>query len=860
MVILFASYYPHYAYMPLLSFTAREERLCRLVLDNALDAFIAIDEHGKIIDWSRQAERVFGWSAGEVLDQPLDSTLIPQRFQEKYMAGIQRFLTAAEQQASEQPLEITACRRDGNEIPIELSITPLRHAGQPILSCALRDISYRKKLEQEIQHQARFTQTILDDLPDAVAVADLSGRLILINPAAQRLLHLRPLDECPEQTYRTYELLKPDGMTPYPEEQRPMALALRGEHTTGAIARLRHESPDADVWVSINARPLDDENGAIAGGILVFHDITQQVNTERALRETRENYRLLVETTTDFAIIMTDPDGLITHWNPGAQKILGMSAEEAIGNPLSVLSTPEDHDTGQAIRELDIARESGRAEDVRWHRRKDGSRLWANGMVMPLKNDDGSLRGFVKILRDETKARVEEEQTQFLAMHDMLTGLPNRVHFSNELHHAIAQSDRTRIPLAVLMLDLDRFKYVNDTFGHHIGDLLLKEVGARIAASVRETDVVARLGGDEFIVIQTNAAQPAAAITLAKKLIHALGLPYQLEGNEIISGTSIGISTYPTDAANPVDLVKHADLALYQAKNAGRGNYQRYTVALSEKKDWKKNREQAMRDALENHKFSLYYQPQIDLSNWKIINVEALLRWQPDEMELVLPDDFLDLAEETGFIVKIGEWAMRQACMQVKKWQSVGMENLRIALNCSARQFSDPEFVGSIRPILEETGLKPSYLELEVSESLFSSYPKIKEQLSALRNEGVHITIDNYGTGTVALIDLKEFEVDGLKIDKAFVQHLPHRRKDAAIASAIISLAHELGIHVGAGGVETAEQLAYLKARNCTSAQGFLFSPPMPAEKFEQLMLSGHWSEVNRMAPPNDSMRPRDLH
>jgi EAL domain-containing protein (putative c-di-GMP-specific phosphodiesterase class I) len=240
--------------------------------------------------------------------------------------------------------------------------------------------------------------------------------------------------------------------------------------------------------------------------------------------------------------------------------------------------------------------------------------------------------------------------------------------------------------------------------------------------------------------------------------------------------------------------------------------------------------------------------------------VEALLRWQPDEMEVLLPDDFLDLAEETGLIVKIGEWALRQACTQVKKWQGEGMGSFRISLNCSARQFSDPEFVGSIRPILDETGLAPSCLELEVSESLFAGHPQIKDQVATLRREGVHVTIDNYGTGTVALIDLKDFEVDGLKIDKAFVQHLPHRRKDSAIASAIISLAHELGIHVSAGGVETAEQLAYLKARDCTSAQGFLFSPPVPAEKFEQLMLSGQWSHINRLPQLNDSTPFKDLH
>ncbi|TCS36606.1 PAS domain S-box-containing protein/diguanylate cyclase (GGDEF)-like protein [Paucimonas lemoignei] len=973
--------------MHLLPEVSQDSQLYRLILDNALDAFVAIDEHSLILEWSQQAEHLFGWKRHEVLGRPLTDTIIPKRYRDAHLKGMQRYLHTGEQKMSGRRVEVPACRKDGSEFPAELAITPIRQDGHILFSASLRDLSRSKALEQRFNQHAGLTRAILDCMPDAVAVADMSGKLILVNPAAQRLLNLPPTDAKPDQTYHQYSLLHPDTHVPFTDSQRPMVRALHGEHVQGIHALVRHENLSEDGWVSINARPLTDDDGNPIGGIVVLHDIselrrrenelrqqahvlhkrvsllelshdaiitsdmddiitfwnhraenlygisreealgcnynellqtsypiplaeikaivheqrrwqgevrqrarddreiivlsqwalelkegipwrylqthtdiTQTVRTERALRESQENYRLLVETTIDFAIVVMDRDGAITSWNPGAEQILGMPAQEAIGRSMEDFFTPEDRDTGRIRQEMHSAEKAGRAEDVRWHMRKDGTRFWANGVMMPLRNEDGSLRGFVKVMRDQTAARLAEEQTQFLANHDMLTGLANRVHFSNQLHHAIAHSERTHIPLAVLMMDLDRFKYVNDTFGHHVGDLLLKEVSTRILSTVRETDTVARLGGDEFIVIQTNATQPAAAMTLAKKLVHELSRPYQLEGNEIIIGTSIGISSFPTDAKNAVDLVKHADLALYQAKSAGRGTFKCYTVALSEEKDWKKNREQALREALERKKFSLYYQPQIDLTSWKITTVEALLRWQPDEMEMVLPGEFLDLAEESGLIVKIGEWALRQACRQAKQWLDKGMSPMRISLNCSARQFSDPEFVGSILPVLSETGLDPSCLELEVTASLFATHPQIKEQLVRLRNEGVHIIIDNYGTGTVALIDLKEFEVDGLKIDKAFVQHLPHRRQDSAIATAIISLAHELGIHVSAGGVETAEQLAYLKARDCTSVQGFLFSPPVPAEKFEQLMLSGHWSRINRMPQMNDSSTFKDLH
>jgi diguanylate cyclase (GGDEF)-like protein/PAS domain S-box-containing protein len=584
------------------------------------------------------------------------------------------------------------------------------------------------------------------------------------------------------------------------------------------------------------------------------------VKTERALKQSQENYQLLVEASTDYAMMMMDPAGTILSWSAGAEKILGLSQQEAIGRPVASLFTAEDRSMGEPLRELAEARAKGRSEDNRWHIKRDGSRFWATGVVTPLWNEDGRLRGFVKIMRDQTAQRLVEEQTQFLANHDMLTGLPNRVNFSNRLHQAIAQAQRSSTTLTVLLLDLDRFKYVNDTFGHHTGDLLLKEVAHRITSTLRQTDFVARLGGDEFVVIQPDGAQPTAAETLARKLIRELGRDYPLEGHQVISGTSVGISSYPKDAKNSVELLKRADLALYRAKSLGRGNFQFYTSELSSKSASRKDQEHALRDALKNHQFELYYQPQIDLSSWKITNVEALLRWQPTDLDLLLPGDFLEMAEDTGVIVDIGEWALREACRQLKKWQGMGMADLRLSVNCSARQFNDPKFVEMICPILRDSGVASNCLELEISESMLAQHPEIKHQLAELRALGVRIAIDNFGTGSTALMDLKAWEVDVLKIDKGFIEHLPHRRKDSAITSAIISLAHDLGIGVTAGGVETAEQLAYLKARACTSAQGFIFSPPLPAEKFDELMRSGQWSRINRLPALDETAVPNGLH
>lgn len=947
-----------------------------------------VDGNGIIVGWNGQAEAVLGWSSENMLGSPLSGMLISCDRNTSAATRLEKYFARAQTRRSNYEMELFVRSKDGSENLFEMTISPSLASDNTTFSVVLHDLSSNKEVEEAIFRQASLSASILNSMADAVVVADAAERLIVVNPAAQRLLRLKPVQVNSEQSFRSFSLFYQDRKTPFPDSERPTVRALRGEKVERLIGYVQPDRRSKGIWVSINAAPINAEDGSVTGAVIVFHDITalrqreeqaehqasllreqagllelsrdavivrcteknticywnqgaeelynfrrdeamgknshqllktrfpipleeieanlfeirhwegeliqttkdgrevivlsrwvmevvenqpsrfletniditQRVQTERALIQSQENYRLLVEATTDYAIMMMDPEGVIVSWNAGAEKTLSLPSHEAIGRNISTLFTPEDCSMGEALRELEEARATGRSECDRWHIRLDGSRFWATGVVTPLWNEDGSLRGYVKIMRDETAQRMIDEGTQFLAHHDPLTGLPNRVSFSNELHKAIAVSDRTKIPFSVMLLDLDRFKNVNDTLGHHTGDLLLKEVAMRLTSSVRETDFVARLGGDEFIVIQSDVSQPEASQTLASKLIRQLGKPYVFENSEVISGTSIGICVYPKDAQNSVELLKRADLALYRAKHEGRHNYQFYTSDLVSELTWKKDRAQALRQALANHKFELYYQPQVDLVNWKISSVEALLRWHATELELVLPAEFLAVAEETGVIVEIGEWALKQACMQVKRWQGQGMPDLRISVNCSARQFSDPRFVALIPSILEEVGLDHAYLELEISESMLAQRPEIKIQLAQLRALGVRITIDNFGTGNTALLDLKDLEVDALKIDKAFVQHLPHRREDSAITTAIIGLAHSLGVDVVAGGVETVEQLAYLKSQHCASAQGFIFSPPITAAKLEELLLSGSWSRVNRLPAFNASEPVKSLH
>ncbi|HVK94807.1 MAG TPA: EAL domain-containing protein, partial [Noviherbaspirillum sp.] len=716
------------------------------------------------------------------------------------------------------------------------------------------DITELRRREEEVAEQSRLRQkqaSLLDLVRDAIFACSIDDVITYWNRSAEKLYQYRS-DEAIGQV--SHLLLR----TRFPQPLEEIRAIVHKQHYWEG--ELFHTAKDGRELIVFSRWALDFHQGRPYRYLETNTDITQQVQTERALKRSQEDFRLLVEASTDHAIMMLDPTGVVMSWNSGAEKILGYTAQEAIGQHFSVFFTAEDLEMGESQRELEDARAKGRADDDRWHRRKDGTRFWAAGAVTPLRETDGSLLGFVKIMRDQTTQRLAEEQTHFLANHDGLTGLPNRVNFSNRLHQSIAQSQRSGVPLALLLLDLDRFKHVNDTFGHHIGDLLLKEVALRIVSSIRETDFVGRLGGDEFVIVQSDVSQPEAAETLAGKLVRELGRPYLLDGQEVLSGTSIGLCMYPADGRNPVELLKRADLALYRAKNAGRHTYRFYTSDLISEQVWKRDRETALRAAIEKHQFQLYYQPLVDLGSWQIVAVEALLRWNATELETVLPQEFLAIAEQSSLIVEIGEWALREACHQVRRWQRQGMGGLRLSLNCSARQFHDPQFVFMVPSILRDAGIAPSSLELEVPESLLAQYPEIKEPLSDLRLQGIRLAIDHFGTGATALSDFKDFDVDALKIDKELVQHLPHRREDSAIAAAIISLAHHLGISVVANGVETAEQLAYLKARECTSAQGFIFSPPVPAEKFEELMLNGNWSRFNRTPFMSDGAAFNDLH
>ena len=451
--------------------------------------------------------------------------------------------------------------------------------------------------------------------------------------------------------------------------------------------------------------------------------------------------------------------------------------------------------------------------------------------------------------QDITERRRTEERMRTLALYDTLTGLPNRQFFKEQFGHSLAHAARLGLPLAVLVLDVDRFKRINDTLGHGVGDRLLKVVGARLAATLRDTDYVtrgeivagsqnlARLGGDEFTIMLVSQAQAEDVAKVARRILEGVARPLALDGHEIVVTASIGIAVFPADGDDPDTLLKNADSAMYFAKEQGRDNYQFFSPSMNARSVQKLSMENGLRKALEREELRLFYQPKIDAASGRIAGVEALIRWQHPALGMVPPNDFIPLAEETGLIVPIGEWVLHAACRQMARWHAAGFTDLTVAVNMASPNFAQKDFVASVAATIRGAGIAPGSVEIEVTESvLMRDINATIATLNGLKASGVRLSVDDFGTGYSSLSYLKRFPIDTLKIDRSFVRDVINNREDAAITAAIIALSQSLGLQVVAEGVETEEQAAYLRSKGCHLMQGFLFSRPVPPDQITALL------------------------
>nr|WP_315249615.1 EAL domain-containing protein [uncultured Duganella sp.] len=525
--------------------------------------------------------------------------------------------------------------------------------------------------------------------------------------------------------------------------------------------------------------------------------------------------------------------------NRKLQDIVGYSEEELRGMHLSDLVAPEDwHIDAPLLRALADGELETSAREKRYLR-KDGRQVWVKTTVTNMQ-PDGSAATLVAVIEDISQRKQFEEELMHLARHDALTGLANRTLLLDRVAQAIAQARRSGNQVAMLFLDLDRFKTINDSLGHDAGDRVVVEVGRRLKHAVRDADTVARFGGDEFIVLLPELPNEDIAAGLAQKILNALFEPMLIQGHELAPACSVGISLYPRDGADGKTLLKNADAALYQAKAMGRGNYQFYSEEMNARTLDRLTLESGLRHAVERGELQLKYQPQIDLASGNIVGAEALLRWHPAGQPLVMPDAFISIAEETGLIVPIGEWVLRTACAQQVAWRSAGLPALRMAVNLSARQFRQAGLDAMVARVLEETDCRADALELEITESvLMDRADAAAVTLQRLSDMGVQLAIDDFGTGYSSLSYLKRFPINALKIDRTFVSDISSDADDGAIAGAVIALAHSMGLTVVAEGVETSQQRDFLRQLKCDQAQGFYFSQPMPAAALEHLLIHG---------------------
>ena len=668
--------------------------------------------------------------------------------------------------------------------------------------------------------------------PGAVLLRDQSPALEFLKDESGRLVYYnRTFANLFEQNGRS--LLGRTDSDWLPHEAAEM---VRGHDrttlATGAVLEFEETlpTPAGPRHFLVLRFPLnEDPDNPMLGAVAV--DISERWRRENSLRR----MAAIMESSHD-AVMSTTPDGEVVTWNAGAREVYGYTAEEMVGHPVSILE-PSDR-RGEIAHVLEQIR-SGEAvvryETVRL--RKDGQRVDVAVSASGIHDEAGHLTGVASITRDISDRLRTQELIVFQAFHDPLTGLPNRSLYLERLNICVSKARRTGRKLALLFLDLDHFKVVNDGFSHSAGDAIFQELARRLTESVRDDDTVARVGGDEFVVLLPEIGRTEDAAVVAGKLLDAVAQPFMVEGRRIDLTTSIGVSVFPDDGQDIESLMRSADNAMVRAKQKGRNNYQLSIPELTEEAVQRLALQAGLRQAIEKDELVLHYQPVLSLTTGRIVELEALVRWQHPEKGLIMPNSFIDVAEKAGMMVPLGEWVLGRAVRQTRLWQDRGIPNLRIAVNLSPSQFHDRNLVPTIRTALSGSTLQAEDLEIEITEGVAMEDAEITvANLMALRDLKVGISIDDFGTGYSSLSYLKRFPVTTLKIDRSFVSDVVSNSADAGIVRAVVAMAHGLKLNVIAEGVETKEQFAYLRENGCDALQGYWFSRPLPVDAVDQLL------------------------
>lgn len=817
----------------------RDSRLQYKSLVESVDAIVweADPVTFKFLFVSPQATKLLGYLPQHWIE---DATFWSDHIHsEDREATVSERMTAI-REGRDHELEYRMIAANGRIVWFRDNVTVETKGNSPILLRGIMiDTSERKNAEEQLRKLSRA----VEQSPNTIVIIDTQGDIEYVNSNFS-LFTGYSATEVMGKNLRT---LRYDNLSPELSQKMWTRLTEEGEWR----GEIENRKKSGEIyWAVLSMSSIRDDNGEITHFLVVEEDITKQKSMASALQDTQERYRMLIQNSVE-AIYLHDPKSKrVLEANQAFLNLLGYTEED-----LSTLTMYDfiDHDRESiaALTKQINASEGGCDVGERVWRCKNGTRRRMQVTAGRMKQG-GKAIGFA-IARDITEQKQAQERLRYLAHYDELTGLPNRVLFNDRLQDAMIDANGKKRLVAVMFLDLDRFKTINDTLGHEAGDALLIDVAGRLKNCIRRGDTASRLGGDEFTFVLADMAHVDDVARLAQKILASLAKPFHIAGRDLFITASIGITLYPLDQDNEAGLLKNADTAMYCAKEQGRNNFQFYTTEMNDKDLERLALETGMRSALDRKEFLLHYQPQVDLATGNIVGMEALVRWENPELGLISPAEFIPLAEETGLIVDIGEWVMYTACAQNKAWRDAGIPSLCVSVNLSTRQVMEKDLVEVVARILSKTGLDPSDLELELTESLLQDPEKTISVLNELHELGVHLSIDDFGSGYSSLNYLKRFPIDRLKIDRSFICDISIDQDYAAIVNAIIAMAHSLGIKVVAEGVETREQLVFLCQRQCDLMQGYYFSKPLIADAFIKLVQDGYcltpderWGEPKR--------------
>jgi len=806
------------------------------ILENA-SVGILFTRDRQVLHCNPKFSEIFGWPHGELVGQPGSVFYLS----DADYAEIGRLAGPVLSRGDQLDREIPMRRKDGSTVICHMrakAINPANTAEGTIWIA--EDIGKRKRAEAAMQDLLVRQHAILENASMGIMFTS-NGRIAHCNPRFEALLGWATGALEGQMT----QVFFAD-----PEDYATFGKTIGQRLAAGELVDIDWKNIRRDgtrVWFRHLARALPTTDGSYST-IWMSEDISDKKAAQEALAAAHRDLELRVlERTAELerarqqmetlfqssplAIYAINMDHKLTSWNLAAERMFGWEASEIIGLPVPTIP-PEEWDQAEALRYRALSGEQIAAVEV-VRQRRDGSRIDVSLTFAPLRDTSGNFYGYQTVVEDITERKAAEQRIEFLAYHDALTGLPNRRLMQDRFHQAAAHADRSSTCMALLYLDLDNFKTINDSLGHAAGDTLLIEMAARLSTCVRESDTMCRQGGDEFLILLGDLPDSDAVLTVLPTLQQRLQEAFHAHGNELSSSASIGVALFPKDGTDFETLLQKADMAMYRAKVAGRNTFRFFDDAMNGEAAERLTMLNGLRRALERHEFVLHYQPQIDLVTGTIFGAEALVRWNHPELGLVPPGRFIPVAEESGLIVEIGTWVIDEACRQAMAWQRAGLGPLSIAVNLSAVQFQRSDVTRVVSDALQTSGLPPELLELELTESMLMQHVDgVLPTLHSLKQLGVTLSIDDFGTGYSSLSYLKRFDIDKLKIDQSFVRDLATDPDDAAIVRAVIQMAHSLGLQTVAEGVETAAALQILKEFACDEAQGYYLARPMPADEF----------------------------